>query len=193
MEHFYRQIQGWFNYEDMFRYAVEHAPSPAHFVEIGTWKGQSSAFLAVEIINSGKQIQLDCIDNFTGSTIEPGQMYDPVNQAGQLYNAFVHNMKPVEGHYLAIKGDSAGSAALYDDASLDFVFIDATHNYESFRADLLAWFPKVKLGGLIAGHDYAPAYPGIIKAVTDHLAQEKVDVMPSTCWYCTKTHPKLVG
>lgn len=191
MNHFYRYIQGWFNYEDMFQYAVQQAPQTGRFVEIGTWKGQSSAFLAVEIINSGKQITLDCIDNFTGSPIEPGQMYDPVNQEGKLYDAFVYNMRPVEGHYTAIRGDSAGSASLYDDETLDFVFIDASHDYDSFRADLWAWFPKVKRGGLIGGHDYASPYPGIIKAVDEHLANETVQMFPSTCWYCTKTHASL--
>mgnify|MGYP006268244971 FL=1 len=99
MEHFFQNVEGWFNYPDMFAHAVQHAPQEAHFVEIGTWKGQSSAFLAVEIINSGKKIKLDCIDNFTGSVIEPGQMLDRDNQAGRLYEVFVNNMKPVEGHY----------------------------------------------------------------------------------------------
>jgi len=191
MDHFYQSVEGWFNYPDMFAYAVDTAPQEAHFVEIGTWKGQSSSFLAVEIINSGKKIKLDCIDNFTGSVIEPGQMYDRDNQAGRLLEVFTNNMKPVEGHYTAIQGDSAESASLYEDESLDFVFIDASHDYESFRKDLLAWFPKVKVGGLLAGHDFADAYPGIQKAVRDHLASEEVGVTPSTCWFTFKKFKTL--
>lgn len=191
MEHFYQNVEGWFNYPDLFRYAVETAPQEAHFVEIGTWKGQSSAFLAVEIINSGKNIKLDCIDNFTGSVIEPGQMFDPDNKAGRLLDVFKNNMRPVVGHYEAIKGDSAESANLYKDESLDFVFIDASHDYESFKKDLFAWFPKVKVGGMISGHDFADPYPGIMKVVRDHLANEKVDVTPSTCWFCFKSNKTL--
>jgi hypothetical protein len=193
MDHFYTKVEGWFNYPDMFAHAVDQAPQKAHFVEIGTWKGQSSAFLAVEIINSGKDIKLDCIDNFTGSVIEPGQMYDRDNQAGKLYDVFVNNMKPVEGHYTAIKGDSAETASLYEDESLDFVFIDASHDYESFKKDLFAWFPKVKIGGMISGHDFADAYQGIVKAVKDHLCEETVGVTPSTCWFCTKTKKTLAN
>jgi hypothetical protein len=191
MEHFYQKVEGWFNYPDMFAYAVQHAPQEAHFVEIGTWKGQSSAFLAVEIINSGKKIKLDCIDNFTGSVIEPGQMLDRDNQAGRLYDVFVNNMKPVEGHYTAIQGDSAETASLYQDESLDFVFIDASHDYESIKKDITAWFPKVKIGGLFGGHDYAQPYPGIIRAVNGLLSKEKVQVFPSTCWFTTKQHKEM--
>lgn len=187
MEHFYQKVEGWFNYPDMFAHAVANAPDEAHFVEIGTWKGQSSAFLAVEIINSGKKIKLDCIDNFTGSVIEPGQMLDRDNKEGRLLEVFKNNMKPVEGHYNVIQGDSAETASLYQDGSLDFVFIDASHDYESFRKDLLAWFPKVKVGGLFAGHDFANPYPGIVKAVTEHLAHEQIYVTSSTCWFINKT------
>lgn len=191
MDHFYHRVEGWFNYPDMFAYAVETAPQEGHFVEIGTWKGQSSAFLAVELINSGKKIKLDCIDNFTGSVIEPGQMYDRDNQAGRLMEVFTNNMKPVEGHYTAIQGDSSESASLYEDESLDFVFIDASHDYESILKDIKAWFPKVKVGGLFAGHDFADPYPGIQKAVRDLLAKETVGVTPSTCWFCHKKHKEL--
>lgn len=191
MNHFYNTVEGWFNYPDMFSYAVDTAPQEGHFVEIGTWKGQSSAYLAVEIINSGKKIKLDCIDNFTGSVIEPGQMYDPDNKAGRLMEVFVNNMKPVEGHYTAIQGDSAESASMYEDESLDFVFIDASHDYESILKDIKAWFPKVKVGGLFAGHDFADPYPGIQKAVRDLLANEEVGVTPSTCWFCHKKHKTL--
>lgn len=193
MEHFYQRVEGWFNYPDMFAHAVSQLPDDAHVVEIGTWKGQSSAFLAVELINSGKKFKLDCIDNFTGSVIEPGQMLDHDNQAGRLLEVFHNNMKPVEGHYTAIQSDSAAAADLYEDESLDFVFIDASHDYESFKKDLFAWFPKVKVGGIVSGHDFADAYPGIMKAVRDHLVNEKVGVTPSTCWFCTKQNKELAN
>lgn len=191
MDHFFKNVEGWFNYADMFAYAVKNAPDEAHFVEIGTWKGQSSAFLAVEIINSGKKIKLDCIDNFTGSEIEPGQMQDPDNKAGKLLEVFHNNMKPVEGHYTAIKGDSAESASLYEDESLDFVFIDASHDYDSILKDIKAWFPKVKVGGFFGGHDFADPYPGIQKAVSELLRNERVSFTGSTCWFTYKKHKTL--
>lgn len=195
MEHFYQRVEGWFNYPDMFAHAVQQLPQKCHVVEIGTWKGQSSAFLAVELINSKKDFKLDCIDNFTGSVIEPGQMNDRDNREGRLLDVFKNNMKPVEGHFTAIQSDSAEAASLYENESLDFVFIDASHDYDSFKKDLFAWFPKVKIGGMISGHDFADPYPGIVRAVKEHLVEagEQVGVTPSTCWFCTKTKAELAN
>jgi hypothetical protein len=51
---------------------------------------------------------------------------------------------------------SEPAAELVEDGSLDFVYIDAAHDRESVSRDLAAWFPKVRPGGIIAGHDYIP-------------------------------------
>jgi predicted O-methyltransferase YrrM len=50
--------------------------------------------------------------------------------------------------------DSHLAAGQFEDKSLDFVFIDADHRYEYTKRDILAWLPKIKNGGIIAGHDY---------------------------------------
>jgi hypothetical protein len=49
---------------------------------------------------------------------------------------------------------SLEASAAIPDGSLDFVYLDARHDYAAVMEDLLAWFPKVKPGGIIAGHDY---------------------------------------
>jgi len=49
---------------------------------------------------------------------------------------------------------STDAAALFPDGSLDFAFVDADHSYAAVRADLSAWWPKVRAGGLLCGHDY---------------------------------------
>ena len=55
MKHFYKEIQNWFNYEKVFDLAIERASSGSKFVEIGVWKGGSTAYMGVEIFNSGKK------------------------------------------------------------------------------------------------------------------------------------------
>ena len=61
------------------------------------------------------------------------------------------------------------SAVVAEDNStpddLDFVFIDANHTYESVMQDLMSWVPKIRSGGLVAGHDWSRRFPGVVKAV----------------------------
>lgn len=67
-----------------------------------------------------------------------------------------------------IRLDSVEAAAQINEP-LDFVYIDGDHSYEGIRADLQAWFPLIREGGIIAGHDYGqPAFPGV-KAAADQF------------------------
>jgi hypothetical protein len=52
-----------------------------------------------------------------------------------------------------ILGPSDGVAKFINDESLDFVYIDAAHDYHSVSRDLTAWIPKVRKGGWVCGHD----------------------------------------
>lgn len=72
---------------------------------------------------------------------------------------------------------SLDAAARIPDKSLDFVYIDARHDYESVKEDVRAWFPKVKPGGIIAGHDYVdgllPEGDFGVKAAVDEFCAER--------------------
>ena len=50
--------------------------------------------------------------------------------------------------------DSTAALADFEDESLDFIFIDTYMTYEQAKADLESWYPKVKRGGIFAGHDW---------------------------------------
>jgi predicted O-methyltransferase YrrM len=58
---------------------------------------------------------------------------------------------------------------------LDLVYIDADHSYESCKEDILLWSPKVKIGGIICGHDYTLENPGVIKAVDELFNKQYVN------------------
>jgi predicted O-methyltransferase YrrM len=61
---------------------------------------------------------------------------------------------------------SLEASNLYEDESLDFVFLDASHKYDDLQADLKAWLPKVKNNGILAGHDYG-SWKEVTNAVND--------------------------
>lgn len=56
------------------------------------------------------------------------------------------------------------------DGNLDFVYIDACHQYESVIEDIRTWLPKVRKGGLLAGHDFCDVWPGVARAVIDSVS-----------------------
>jgi hypothetical protein len=54
---------------------------------------------------------------------------------------------------------------------LDFVYIDGNHDYEFVIDDISTYFPLLKEGGILAGHDYTDGWPGVIQAV-DEFSQK---------------------
>ena len=185
ISHFYRKIDGFFNDHDFIflRKMLERFSGPSHFVEVGSYKGRSSSYMAVEIVNSGKNIKFDCIDTWQGSDEhQQGQSFEDVDVVNnRLFDVFLANMKPVEGYYTAKQMTSIEGAGTYNDDSLDFVFIDAAHDYDSVKQDILAWLPKVKKGGIISGHDYP--HPPVRQAVNELLTG--IGYI-GACWWVVK-------
>lgn len=60
------------------------------------------------------------------------------------------------GRHEVVRDYSVAAAARVRDGSLDFVYIDARHDYAGVLEDLRAWYPKLRVGGLVAGHDFVP-------------------------------------
>ena len=75
----------------------------------------------------------------------------------------------------------------FNDESFSMIFIDAAHDYESVKADLNNFYPKLKSGGIFAGHDYGEATAGVGKAVDEFVKEKnlKLDVMTAS-WVLIK-------
>jgi predicted O-methyltransferase YrrM len=177
MEHFYQGLgENWFTYSELYSKVVDKFPTNSHFVEVGVWKGMSAAYMAVEIINSGKNIKFDCVDNWEYIELQkdiPKDMYDG------LYETFLNNIEPVKHIINPIRELSWDAARHYEDNSLDFIFIDAGHDYDSIKKDITAWYPKLKTDGIIAGHDYS--WDGITKATNEYF-KGKQFYHREACW-----------
>ncbi len=78
------------------------------------------------------------------------------------------------------RGFSVGAASVVDDFSLDFCYLDADHTKTGCWNDLNAWWPKVRRGGMLAGHDYVNTKAkvgvdfGVIEAVADFRKKKKI-------------------
>ena len=115
LAHFYQGLgQDWFTYPNLYMDMVRRFGDGSNFVEVGSWKGRSACFMAVEIHNSGKAIHLDCVDTFEGSpehTNPDWPAYDPILSTRYgLYKEFLRNTRPVRHIITPIRMSSVEAA-----------------------------------------------------------------------------------
>jgi GT2 family glycosyltransferase/predicted O-methyltransferase YrrM/predicted Zn-dependent protease len=176
-------VPGWFDFADVYDAAVERAPrSGARFVEVGAWLGRSTIYLARRIAASGKDVELTAVDTFRGSPAEEAHRAVVAAHGGSVRPRFEANLRRhgVRDRVAVLEAPSVEAAASFPDGSLDFVFIDADHAYKSVKADVRAWLPKVRPGGVLAGHDYDAA--GVARAVREELPAGAVRAVGARCW-----------
>ena len=159
-------IEGWFDWESLYKAMVDRCEEGSHFVEVGAWFGKSMCFLATQVALLGKQIKLDAVDLWKDT---PFEFYNNIisQVGGDLLPVFMNHMKKAGVDHLItpLQMSSIEASKLYLDESLDFVFIDADHETEGVTQDIEHWWPKVKIGGYLAGHDYQLA---TVRAAVDH-------------------------
>lgn len=85
-----------------------------------------------------------------------------------------------------LRMDSVEAAATFADQSLDFVYIDGDHSLKGCRRDLEAWWPKVRPGGVIAGHDYYDKPPFQVRSALCGFVNGPCGIThePSPSWWC---------
>lgn len=174
MNHFYEGIEGWFDFAEVYREALERCPEHGQMAEVGVCYGRSLFFLAVEIVNSGKKIQVHAVDPFRWPA-DVWRTFSYYREANDLHEVVVvHRMLSVT------------AARTFPNNFFDFVFIDAAHDFTNVASDLRAWWPKVKSGGVLAGHDYCEEFPGVEKAVTGYFPSRDVRFIPPKTWWTEK-------
>lgn len=168
MNHLIIDDEAYFSFDDLYKRVVEHFPSGSVLVELGVLHGKSLAYLIVEGVNTGKQFDIVGVDNFRWS----------LNQRQKVES----NLLPVRDRYRLIEGDSSVAAYQFAEKSVDFVFIDANHDYTCVAADIAAWLPRMKSGSWICGHDHDEfSFPGVVRAVKEAFGDD-VEFSPWTCW-----------
>jgi len=180
------EIEGWCDYSALYHGIANALPHGGKFVEIGSWMGQSAVVLCHRLQDIGKDAEITCVDTFQGEQNQPAHLEIVAGMGGSTRWKFDENIKAagVADMISVIQSDSAAAASHFEDGSLDGVFIDAAHDYNSVVKDVAAWFPKVKPGGIFAGHDYP--WHEVQKAVDEHAEANGYSVVSvDRCWIKT--------
>ncbi len=166
-------VPGFFDSDLVYKMAVKSATENSVFVEIGTWRGKSTSCMGQLIKSSGKNIKFYAIDTFDGSDEDLHQewiqYFKDTNTS--LFDEYENNLKlcGVYDVVHTIKSTSIEASSMFDDESIDFIFIDGAHDYKSVLDDISSWYPKIKPGGLICGDDYAPCWQEVRNAVDEYF------------------------
>lgn len=187
----WKQIDGFFEYASFYQMCFNFLPSPSTLVEIGSWKGRSSCYMASLIKESGVESTFYCVDTWEGSEEHKSLIQELKDKGTTLFDEFLKNVKlcQLDDYIIAVKKDSVEAAKLFEDESIDFIHIDASHDYDNVMKDLKAWYPKVKKGALITGDDYG--WDGVQRAVNDFFVNEDIlwydhDNKNGAVWFCQK-------
>jgi hypothetical protein len=118
-------------------------------------------------------VKFYAVDTFKGEDVPEHQGFVKEN-GGSIRALFEANIKRcgVADFITILEGDSAEMAANIPDGSLNLCYIDAAHDYDSVRADIRAWLPKVRKGGVFAGHD--ALHEPVQKAVVELLPKAAI-------------------
>jgi predicted O-methyltransferase YrrM len=157
-------LGGWFtNVEaEVYRSLVSPIRSGV-VVEVGVWKGRSISTI-LDICRTNRN-RLVAVDTWKPDLGDPGYQEAATRD---ILAIFRENLRLL-GHTRTVEILQAASPHTRDhfsDRSIDLVFLDADHAYESVRRDIEAWLPKVARHGVLCGHDYTTR-PGVRRAVEE--------------------------
>lgn len=197
MASYYKNIDGWFDFENLYDHVIKRFPNGSRFVEVGCFVGKSFCYMLEKIKESNKKIDCWAVDLFKlapdasfhgGETPwAKGKSIDDIaaiEGSDFMFKRFKENVDNCPGKEFVkgiIQDYSIYAARQFPDYNFDFIFIDAGHTYDDVKRDLIAWYPKLRYGGLLAGHDIVST--DIQRAVLEFCSKINKQVFQfGSCW-----------
>jgi len=153
------QIEGWMTKSEL-NWLHDTAKEMDNVVEVGSWKGRSTHALL-----TGCKGSVYAVDTWKGSSEELAGPHVEATTT-EILPQFLANV----GHFENLRTmemTSLEAASLFEDKSVDMVFIDGAHDYKSVKEDIEAWMPKAKK--LLCGHDWQ--WHTVQEAVTERFGE----------------------
>ncbi len=178
---YWEKLDGFFSFQPFYEKIINQLDGEI-FVELGVWKGRSIMYMAERAKELNKNVIIHGVDVF-----EVGDQQQHCAKFGtDFYGEVINNIEPMKDIITLHKMSSHDAYKLFEDESIDFLFIDAHHTYEDVKKELELWYPKVKTGGIISGHDYIWIGAVIKKAVDEFFTVERVTPEEGDSWSVIK-------
>ena len=182
------KIEGWFspgNMETVAWLVKEFSRPQGRMLEIGVWKGRSAFVFAgmSRVLYGQYPPTLFLIDTFAGSVDQEdysnaGLYAEAANGSAKLLEKLVESLEPFTDHRHILVGSSRKYANYFYPGTLDVVFIDGDHYEPSISADIREYWPAVRPGGVMCGHDFyeSDVGPAVIRAFGSQTVQVQENI-----------------
>lgn len=162
-------------------------------VEVGVYQGE----LSKNILSLHPYLRWIMIDAWSEDTYEgkderavsPEWRERYEKNAEENFKQALLNIKPYASRANFLRLKSIDAAKLFKDNIFDIGFIDAAHDYDSIINDCRAWWPKIKPGGYLSGHDYEvpdPKFPDVKRALQDIFKGYIIELDEDFTWFVKK-------
>lgn len=180
-------IQGWKSAEEL-AWMAEQASNAKIVIDVGCWRGRTTKTMAS--VCPGIIIAIERIDGPYSDDTGRNEILKSVSQTS-IFSDFFENLKNEVKEYRVIPIFINAPEvyrhvkAMLGETRVDFVWVDGDHAYPDVSQDIRIYGGLVQDGGILAGHDYEPSFPGVMKAV-DELCPG-FQRGPGTSWWIRKT------
>ncbi len=190
------------HYRSLFPFALNEL----NLIGVGCEIGVQDAHFSVTLLKRWKCSLFYSIDPWR--EFEPSKYLDVANRQqaiqDRIYEGARNRLREFGERSVILRSTSAEAVTQFANGQLDFVYIDANHSYEAVVEDIRLWYPKLKPGGVLAGHDYLDgnhpaAVFGVMSAVNEFAARLGLQVytagtgLESPTWIVQKPLGPLVG
>ena len=152
---------------------------------VGLEIGVASGWTMNHFLQNLPNLQLTGIDPYIGYM--DGNIKIAQEMLDAQYLAAQDNISDFAPRGKILRGYSQDFVNSFEDKSLDYIFIDGDHSYEGALRDCELFFPKIKNGGIFAGHDWS--FDGVQKAVNefkDKNGSPNIRLVAADVWYWIK-------
>lgn len=141
-------------------------------VEVGSWQGRSTSFLARAVQESGNG-EFYAIDHFKGNLGKEGFYVVGKSDLSDLKSNFLRNMDRIGLKQTVHLFDMPNEQAEQElgDIKIRFLFIDGDHTKAGVEKDIELFFPKLMPGSIVVFDDFSAGFPGLVEAV-DRLMEK---------------------
>jgi len=122
---------------------------PVLIAEVGVERGKN----ALDMLENMSISQIFLVDDYLPYTDYLGG-FCPADIQEMVFKDMLERVKSFSDKVTVVNESSLEVVSKFADNYFDFVYIDGNHNYESVKRDMAAWLPKVKVGGVLGGHDF---------------------------------------